>query len=206
MALKLKPPGTNILGAFSSGLKDGPDLGEEFAASSSYYHLPAYAVTLKDLANLPTGQNIDSVANEVAWQCVAVSTSGSVVVCEVTPRSQGPRPAGHVFDGPVRMTSLSHGPIIDGVYKTAVGLAKIEADLIQKFGLSDDYEPRMLRIPGLLVSTIWLKSQTAGGTDWVVPLHTKISDLQKEMLFTMENFLEITRPLAKDRLASPIFD
>ncbi len=205
MALKLKPPGTNILGAFSSGLKDGPDLGEEYVPNSGY-HLPAYTVSLKDLANLGAGQNIDGVANEVAWQCVAVSNSGSVVIGEVTPRSKGPRPAGHLFDGPVRMTCLSHGQIVDGVYKTAAGLAKIGGDLIQKFGLTDDYEPRMLRIPGLLVTTIWLKSQRAGGTDWVVPLHTKISDLQKEVLFTMDKFLEITRPLAKDRLVSPIFD
>jgi len=205
MALKLKPPSTNVIGSFSSGLKDGPDLGQEFAPHSEH-HLPAYAVTLKDLANLAAGQDIDSVANEVAWQCLAVSPSGSVVIGEVTPRSQAPRPAGQVFDGPVRMTHLSRGQIIDSIYKTVVGLANRADDLIQEFNLTGDYEPRMLRIPGLLVTAIWLKSQTPGGTDWVIPLHTKITDLQKEILLTMEKFLEITRSLASDRLVSPIFD
>jgi hypothetical protein len=235
MSLKLRPPGTNILGAFSFGLKDGPDLGDEYAPNSSY-HLPSYSVTLKDLAYLGAGQsngagqntgagenvgassnnaagpnnaaglNIDSIAKEVAWQCVALCKNGSVVVGEVTPRSQAPRPAGHAFDGPVRMTSLSQGPIIDGIYKNATDLAKIKEELGQKYGLNDEYEPRMLKIPGLLVTAIWLKSQAAGGADWVVPLHTKNGDLQKEPLVTMEKFLEITQSLAKDRLASPIFD
>ena len=211
MSLKLRPPGTNILGAFSFGLKDGPDLGDEYAPNSSY-HLPSYAISLKDLANLSAGQNnaaglnIDSVAKEVAWQCLALCKSGKVVVGEVTPRSQAPRPAGHAFDGPVRMTSLSQGPIIDGIYKNAVDLANIKEELGQKFGLADDYEPRMLKIPGLLVTAIWLKSQVAGGADWIVPLHTKIDDLQKEQLVTMEKFVEITQSLAKNRLASPIFD
>lgn len=64
----------------------------------------------------------------------------------------------------------------------------------------------MLRIPGFLVTAIWLKSQTAGGTDWVVPLHTKISNLQKPIPLTMDAFLNITRPLATARLASRVFD
>jgi hypothetical protein len=223
MALKLRPPGTNILGAFSFGLKDGPDLGDEYAPNSSY-HLPTYAVSVEDLANLGAGQsngagqnagagqnnaaglNIDGVAKEVSWQCLALCKNGTVVVGEVTPRNQAPRPAGHAFDGPVRMTSLSQGPIIDGIFKNAVDLANIKEELGQKFGLTDEYEPRVLKIPGLLVTAIWLKSQAAGGADWIVPLHTKIDDLQKEPLVTMEKFLEITQSLAKARLASPIFD
>jgi hypothetical protein len=210
MSLKLRPPATKILGAFSFGLKDGPDLGAEYTPDS--YHLPAYAVTLKDLANLGAGQNIgagqkiDGIAKEVAWMCLALCKSGSVVIGEVTSKSKAPRQAGHSFDGAVSMTSLSHGPIIDGVYNTAMGLAKIKEELGQKFGLADDYEPRMLKIPSLPVTAIWLKSQTDGGADWVVPLQTHISDLKKEPLFTMEQFLAITQSRAKDRLASPIFD
>lgn len=205
MPLKPKAPGTNILGAFSSGLNEGADLGEEFTPNSSY-HLPSYALSLKDLSNLGPGQNIDSAAREFAWQCVAVSKNGKVVIGEVTPRSKGARQPGHLFDGPVRMTSLSHGQIIDGIFSTVLDLAKIATDLVQEFHLIDDYEPRMLRIPGLLVTAIWLKSQTASGTDWVVPLHTHVADLRAQKMFAMQDFLNIMRREAEARLAHPVFD
>ena len=154
------------------------------------------------------GQNIDDVAREVSWQCVAISNSApdeAAVVGEVTPLSQAPRPAGKVFDGTLRMTSLSHGEVVNAAYKNAKDLFAQEADLAQKYNCVGEFEPRMLRIPGLLVTTVWLKSQT-GGTDWVVPLHTKIGDLLKKELFTMDEFLNITRPLAGKRLESTTFD
>jgi hypothetical protein len=211
MALQPKQPGSNIIGAFSLGLAEAPDLGEEFLPNSSY-HLPAYTLSLKDLNNLKDGQSIDDVAREVAWQCVAVSKNApdeTAVIGEVTPQHQAPRPAGQVFDGPLRMTSLSHGEVIDGAYKIAKDLHARKDDLAKKYKLADDYEPRMLRIPGLLVTSVWLKSKkVGGGTDWVLPVHTKIAALSvkdKEM-YTMGEFLTITKSLAEKRLASPIFD
>ena len=205
MAFKMKTPATHILGAFASGLKDCPHLDDEYTPNSSY-HVPAYAVTLKDLVSLGAGQSIDNVAREVAWQCLAVSKSGGVAVGEVTPRTKASRPAGRVFDGPVKMSSLSYGPIITGAYKTVMGLAAFADDLTQKYQVRGDYEPRMLRIPGVLVTAVWLKSQSADETDWVVPLHTKISALKPEIPVTMEKFLEAVLPVARARLASPVFD
>jgi len=205
MAFKNRTPGTNILGAFASGLKDRPPLDDEYTPNSSY-HLPAYAISLKDLVNLQAGQSIDQAAREVAWQCIAVSKSGSVVVGEVTPGTKAPRPSGQVFNGPVKMSSLSYGPIINGAFKIVIGLAAFADDLLKKFHIEGDYEPRMLRIPGILMTALWLKSQTAGGTDWVVPLHTKIGGLKAESPLTMQDFVSVVRPLAQTRLASPIFD
>jgi hypothetical protein len=207
MALMTKQPGSNVIGAFSLGLADAPDLGNEFLPNSGY-HLPAYTLSLKDLKNLP-GPNIDDAAREVAWQCVAVSKNAPeemALVGEVTPQHQAPRPAGQVFDGPVRMTSFSHGEVIDGAYKKAKDLHARKDDLVNKFNCAGDHEPRVLRIPGLLVTAVWLKSQTPGGTDWVVPLHTKIGDLLTKEMYTMDEFLKITKPLAEKRLASPIYD
>jgi|SRR5579862_234948 len=205
MAFKMKTPGTNILGAFASGLKDGPPLDEEYTPHGSY-HMPAYAVSLKDLANLQAGESIDPVAKEVAWHCVAVSKKGSIVIGEVTPRHKAPRKAGRVFDGPVRMASVSYGPTINGAYKTVLGLATLAEDLVKKFHMEGDHEPRMLRIPGILATLLWLKSRSAGGKDWIVPLHTKISGLKEERPLSIEEFLSVVGPLARHRLASQIFD
>jgi hypothetical protein len=210
MPLKPKQPGTNITGAFQLGIADAPDLGEEFSPNSSY-HMPSYAVSLKDLHNLPDPKSIDGVAKEVAWQCLAVSSSAPTeraVIGEVIPLHHAPRPAGHVFDGPVRMTCLSYGEIINGAYQKAQGLNRRQAELFQKYNLAGDYEPRMLRIHGLLITAIWLKALTEGGEDWIIPLHTKIAALQtpgKEM-FTLEEFLTITKPLAEQRLNTKVFD
>jgi hypothetical protein len=207
MALKCKPPGSNIVGAFSLGLNETPDLDEEFIGNSSY-HLPTYNLNLKDLKNLQ-GSKIDDVAREVAWQCVAVSKNApdeKAVIGEVTCLHKARRPAGHVFDGPVRMTSFSQSEVVNVAYTKAKDLVGRQGDLAKKYNCAGDYEPRMLRIPGLLVTAVWLKSETSAGTDWVVPLHTKIGALLNKEMYTMEEFLAITRPLAEGRLASTVFD
>jgi hypothetical protein len=210
MPLKPKPPGTNITGAFSAGIAQTPELGEEFLPKNSY-HLPAFAVSLKDLSNVHDAKSLEDLAKEVAWQCLAASASDPTeraLIGEVTPLDNAPRPAGHVFDGPVRMTSVSYGEIINGAYKSAQVLNEQQVQLFQKFNLDGDYEPRMLRIPGLLITAIWLKSQTPAGQDWIIPLHTKIPALKvpnKEM-FALEEFLTITKPLADQRLTTKVFD
>ena len=203
MALSPRPVGSNITRAFSQGLNEAPDLGSEFEPNDSY-HLPAYTLSLKNLANL-SGQNIDDVVKQAAWQCVAESENGDVVIGEVTTVHKAPRPAKQLFDGPVRMTSLSHGDVINSVYKRTKVLHSQHAS-----GLQDDYEPRMLRIPGLLVTTIWLKSKT-GGKDLVVPLHTKLPALTKEKekekeVYAMDEFLTAAREAAQERLKSEIYD
>ena len=40
MSLKSKQPGSNVIGAFSQGLAEAPELGDEFSPNSKY-HLPA---------------------------------------------------------------------------------------------------------------------------------------------------------------------
>lgn len=208
MALNLKPAGSNITGAFSLGLNEAPDLGEEFVGNSGY-HLPIYTLSLKDLTNLKAGQSIDDVAREVGWQCVAVSKDApdeKAVIGEVTSLHKAPRPAGHVFDGPVRMTSLSHGEVINVAYQKAIDLHQRKDALVQKYKCVDDYEPRILRIPGLLITSVWLKSETPRGTDWVIPLHTQVGELLVKEMYTMEEFLRIALGLAEKRLEHPIFD
>jgi len=108
--------------------------------------------------------------------------------------TQAPRQTDHVFDGSLRMTSLSHGDVVNGVYKSAKSLFEQQDAIAEKYKCVGDYEPRMLRIPGLLITTVWLKSQTPNGADWVVPLHTKIGALQKEQMYTLGEFLNITKP------------
>ena len=212
MALKPKPPGDKILHAFNLGLNETPDFGGQFQPNNSY-HLPAYSVGLRDLDSLADANSIDSIAKEVAWQCLAVSTiapTEQAVIGEVTPLHKAPRPSGHVFDGEVRMTSLSHGPMINGAYQTALKLSEQQRqqELIEKYNLKGDFEPRMLRLPGLLITAIWLKSLANGGQDWILPLHTKLPDLQKqnEEMYTMKEFLGIVKRRAQERLNSRVFD
>ncbi|HEV3330522.1 MAG TPA: hypothetical protein VG096_06050 [Bryobacteraceae bacterium] len=206
MALKLKQPGPNIIGAFSQGLTESPDLGESFVPNSAY-HLPSYTLSLKDLNNLPNSQGIDSIARLVAWQCVAISEDQQhLAVGEVTTLHKAPRPSDHVFDGPVRMTCLSHGEILNNAYTKAKDLHDRQPQLTEQYKCDGDFEPRVLRIPGLLITAFWLKSDAQGKQDWVVPLHTKIDDLTAKEVYGMDEFVTIIKRAAADCLASPIFD
>lgn len=206
MALKPKPVESNIAGAFASALAEGPDLGDEYLPNSSY-HLPAYVVRLKDLVNLPIGQDIESVAREVAWQCLAFSTrTEKVVAGEVSPVNKAPRPRGQEFTGSVKMTSLSHGVVVDTAFTKAENLKSQQMQLVQKYNITGDHEPRMLRIPGLLVTVVWLRAVSSGAQDWIVPLHTKIPDLHKEDIYSVGEFLTIAKPLAQACLDRPALE
>ncbi len=217
MALQMKQPGTNIIGAFTRGLADAPHLGEEFLPQSGY-HIPAYVIRLKDLNNLEAANSIDGIAKQVAWQCLAISANAPderAVVGEVTPLNKAQRLAGDagdgpaittLFSGPVRMTSLSHGEIVDRAYKNIHELNKRQDQILADYNIQGDHEPRMLRITGLLITAVWLKANTKDAEDWIVPLHTKIADLQTKAVYSMEEFIRITKPLARERLESTIFD
>ena len=216
MALQMKRAGTNIIGAFAQGLADAPHLGMEFLPQSGY-HLPAYLIRLKDLNNLAVN-SLDGVTKLAAWQCLAISEDAQgqrAVIGEVTPLNKAQRPSGDgadgpvtmsLFSGPVRMTSLSHGEIIDRAYKSAQDLNANQDKLFADYNIKGDHEPRMLRITGLLITALWLKATTPGAEDWIVPLHTKIADLQTKPVYSVEEFLRITQPLARARLDSQVFD
>ena len=206
MAFRLRKVGSNVTGAFSTGLAEGPDLGEEYLPNSSY-HLPAYIISLKDLLNVPLRQDIEKVAREVAWQCLAFSTSSSkVVVGEVSPLNKAPRPPGQVFEGSVKMTSLSHGDVVNAAFEKAKDLKGRQMELAQEYNISGYHQPRMLRIPGLLVTAVWLRADPPGGQDWIVPIHTKIPDLQNKEIYTVDEFVKITKPLAKACLDRPALE
>ena len=121
--------------------------------------------------------------------------------------AQPPRPNGQVFVGPLRMTSLSLGSVIDRIYQYALSLKAQEAALMAQFELSGDFEPRLLNIPGLLVTALWLKSLSQA-SDLVVPLNTKIPQLSgpaAKAMHTMDDFVRITKPLVVTRLSSEIY-
>lgn len=220
MNLRPKLPPAHVINAFTLGLSCACPAEQftpqEFAPQHGY-HLPIHSLGLKYVMTARDSID-DASAPHVAWQCLAVYAADpdrKALIGEVTPRLMSTRPAGQDLIGAVRMTSVTYGPVIDGAYQKARSLVATmysgnkvapknarAGKAIQPPG--GDYEPRMLRIPGLLVGACWLKSLN-GGTDYVAPLHGRIKQLDQP-LYAMRDFLKILRPFAKQRLTSQIFD
>ena len=213
-----------ICQAFVSGLRDAPQLGEEYAAQHEH-HLPEYTLSLRDLAHLKNPKSlkeleheIEAVARETTWQCVAVCTNDrkKAVVGELTPVVRAARKRGKVFAGTLRMTSLRHGAVIDEFYQKSLRLKELASD-VWKLDVQDYEPPRMLRIPGILVTSFWLKAKaTSGKHDWVIPFHTpkhsRIESLKvdgeipKQRDWNWFKFLEHILPAADKQLKSEIYD
>jgi hypothetical protein len=96
--------------------------------------------------------------------------------------------------GPPSYAGLSYGP------KTAKAVrATREVETLA--GLPDGaYELRVLRIPGLLVDSFWLRSNPAG-SDKVVPYDAIIEEVQEMYIYEMKDFLERVRLLAQKNMA-----
>jgi hypothetical protein len=209
MNLKFKQAAPEVKAAFSQGLA---------GASASYlpttyspqhdYHVVGYSLSLKHLAAIPAGAGIDNVVRPVGWQCFATcnDTANPAVVAEVTPQFKAPRQSSQ-FAGPMRMTGLFYGDIVNTGYTKALGLHKQCADPPWPTG---DYEPRILRIPGLLITAFWMKStEDPPKDDYVIPIHhANIPDLDADFnagikYYTVPDFLKRIQPLAAQRLSSP---
>jgi hypothetical protein len=129
----------------------------------------------------------------------------SALLADVAPVHTVPRSPDQTFDGEVIMSSVWHGAIVNRIYQLGLQLVKEAQDLNYQAQMPQgEFEPRMLRVPGLLLTAIWLKA-LGGQADCVVPLHTRLSKLP-EKWYSMDNFLKIVQPLAEERLASRIFD
>lgn len=71
--------------------------------------------------------------------------------------------------------------------------------------LDGDYEVAFLRIPGLLTESLWLRAEagTAGG-DWIVPYDSRVSSLKTNTAYSMQDFLTLVGPDAKQGLTFPV--
>jgi hypothetical protein len=143
--------------------------------------LPVYNAGVRDVI---MNSNLDASAKLVAWRYFAVSDSQGIAV------------SGDLDLGALpRVTSLAYGKSVLETLRTTEGPASTDPDL-----LNAQFEPRLLRIPGLLLECLWLSPmQPLGGAiGWVVPYHTLIRDLGPRE--PADTFYQKLRPWAEKAL------
>ena len=96
-------------------------------------------------------------------------------------------------DSKNKLVGLSRGPAVSSSLSVASELRTLPE------AAEDDYEIRLLTIPGLLTEAFWLKSLD-NKPDLIVPFSTA-QKLRLGHPYHSEVFLNIMRPLAKDWLA-----
>jgi len=116
------------------------------------------------------------------WRFLATA-GGQTAAAEVSQAADGEPP---------KLRSVSRGsqvaPAIQATYE-AEGLDQAS---------TQDFELRVLRVPGLLIECIWLKSQ-GGGEDLVIPYLTPARRPEAERILSIQRFLGVLRnsPAAK---------
>src|SRR4051812_20564116 len=162
--------------AFVKGIAD-------FTALGDLGETPVWQVYNVGLPDLAAGLGVAN-AKPSAWRFLAADVSGTAIAGEVPNATQ---------DRGWLMTSLSHGPHIAAALQASVDLEAL--DEVQSL----DYDLLTLRIPGLLIEAFWLKPR-AGGAELVVPYITRSKQVELFHKYTMDEFLNIVRPMAIKRL------
>ena len=135
------------------------------------FTLPVYNLGTRDvLANA----DLKATARLVSWRYFAANDNQSTAVVGDVDATATPR-----------VTGLSYGALALETLKATQALESMP-------GLSaTHYEPRLLRIPGLLVEAFWLKTMSPGDeADLVVPYHTLIKELSPTRLHPVRDFYE----------------
>jgi hypothetical protein len=191
MPIQPWPASPKQLRAFQAALSQLAELHPIPAGLTSQQRLPIYNVGLRDViaAKDPSG-----IGTQVSWRYFATDDGQTNAVSGDVDLSEVPR-----------VTSLSYGPEVLAALKASDSLDKIAALP------ADDFEPRLLRIPGLLLECFWLTPMLQPESvepAWVVPYHTvlKTQTLDKTRAYESAEFLDIIRPLARRALADKKFD
>ncbi|MDQ2843695.1 MAG: hypothetical protein M3Y72_22175 [Acidobacteriota bacterium] len=167
---------------FKAGLLQLSQLHRIPAGLSVYPHtLPIFNLGAREiLANADPG----STAKQVGWRYFAGVDNPKTTVAGDVDMSSVPQ-----------IASLFYGASA----WTALQAAEALGDLPDLSG--DSYEPRMLRIPGLLIEALWLKPLSAGaGTDRIVPYHTLIKSLDPATPYPAQDFFDKIRHFAEQAI------
>lgn len=147
---------------------------------------PVYNLRLQHvLANAGEGPVTGDLAG---WRYYASSQSSDLAV------------AGHIDFATKRVTSLSYGDTVQRNLDAAKSLENLSecAD--------GTYEPRLLRIPALLLEAFWLEpileAQANTATGWIVPFHTLSKEVEEGKPYPVKDFFRLIRPLAENALAA----
>jgi hypothetical protein len=184
MALSERVPRPEIIRAYLNTLQTlgDPNQGEPLIS----VNLPVFVLSLGNLASGLVAEG----ARETGWQCFSFGPGG------VTSGDVAGLPSGQPA------ASRSRGPSVEKAYSAYEQLKRLDIDLVRSVNV--DYEPRALRIPGIHIEALWLRKKPFSERidhDYVVPFHTLDQNLAAKLLFTMPEFLDIARPLARKQLA-----
>ena len=112
----------------------------------------------------------------VGWRFLA-SAGGQTAAAEVSEAAEGKPP---------KVRSVSRGTQVAQAIR-----ATHQAEALDQ-AADQDFELRLLRVPGLLIECIWLKSQS-GGEDLVIPYLTPERRPEAERVLSIQRFLGILR-------------
>jgi hypothetical protein len=186
MSLTVPPPppqGLEIVRDAVGGLTNQPDTvfhalrdtnPEELTVAVPH---PVYVMGLESIA---TGAPL-STATLVGWRYLLLGDDRSLAAAEVNTDNAEER---------VEFSHVNQGPFVES---TIAGIAFAEGlDEVRE----TDFELRLLKIPALYVVSLWLQ----GNRDILIPLAPSRYDLVPNTPYPEEEFLEILRGPAQDRL------
>ena len=157
-------------------------LGQAISEDQPHWCAPIYALSACELANTAG----DPSPKPVGWYCAATVGAG-LVAGEVPTAPDGPN------DSSPLTTSLTFGALVDQAWSAFVQLMQHPELQAQPF------EARWLRIAGLGIDALWLKStahgKNLGGDDRVFAILAFQAELKNQLL-TATDFLKIVRKLA----------
>ena len=134
-----------------------------------------YFVGLQDVA----GGRLLSSAKLTGWRYIIVKGDYPMAAAELGTDESG---------GGLEFSQLNQGPFVSSTVE-GVSLAERLDEV-----LSDNYEPRLLRIPGLFVIALWLHGQTQN--DLLIPLPPTRPELEPYATYTEEDFLKAIQQAA----------
>jgi hypothetical protein len=174
MALNRPNPPLAVKTAFREGLPRFTRLTDLSKSDGQQ----VFTLRLQDIA---CGGGIER-ARAVGWKFMGGDASGLAVAGVV--KSNANRPL---------LIGLSHGSAV-GAHLDASDWVKTLPEV-----QANDYELRVLLIPGLLLETFWLKS-TGNLPDLVVLFRKATNEIECKKAYSMERFLALARPWAEKGL------
>ena len=146
--------------------------------------LPIYNVGVRDLM---MNNGFDNSGHLVGWRYFAGGGAQPTAVSGDLDLSTKPK-----------LTNVAYGkPVVRA-------LSAIEALENNPSLQGAEFEPRLLRVPGLLLECLWLsplQTPTADSVGWVLPYHTLISKLDPQQLYRSPDMFQELQPLARTALA-----
>jgi hypothetical protein len=150
------PPGTVVSEQYIGSAPPIPsvvDVSATGGGTNITSALQAFVLTLQDAAN-----NTGAISPaEAGWNFFAGDANNKTVLGRMVRRR-------HAW----KLVAVHYGPVIWETMNVSVNLAKVQPAVLP----AEDYDLRLLAIPGLNLEVFWLAAQTVGSSDWIIPTPT----------------------------------